>query len=147
MMQYILYEVKSAKTSLLEEINHINNFVDISRLRFGDNIESNLNITGDIEDVEVPPLLFISFIENCFKHGLNGNEKVKIDISFERVSADYLEFKLSNNFNPEANQAEKQGIGLMNTKRRLGLLFASDFILETKVLDDTYNLFLKIPIR
>jgi two-component system LytT family sensor kinase len=147
MMQYILYEVKSSKTSLLQEITHINNFVDISRLRFGDSIESNLDITGDIEDVEVPPLLFISFIENCFKHGLNGNDKVKINISFERVSSDYLEFKLINNFNPNANQSEKQGIGIMNTKRRLGLLFASDFILETKIIDNTYNLFLKIPVR
>jgi hypothetical protein len=149
MMQYILYEVKSSKTSLLEEINHINNFVDISRLRFGDSIESNLDITGDIEDVEVPPLLFISFIENCFKHGLNGNDKVKINISFERVSADYLEFRLSNNFNPNlnANQSEKKGIGIINTKRRLGLLFSSDFILETTIIENTYNLFLKIPVR
>ena len=147
MMQYILYEVKSDKTSLLQEISHINNFVDISRLRFGDNIESNLDITGDIEDVEVPPLLFISFIENCFKHGLNGNEKVTIDMSFHRVSPDYLEFKLSNTFNPDAHKTDGQGIGIINTQRRLGLLFASDFILETTIINDTYNLFLKIPVR
>ena len=66
LMQYVLYEVKSSKANLLEEINHINNYIDIERLRFKDRIESEMDITGDIGDVEVPPLLFLSFIENCF---------------------------------------------------------------------------------
>lgn len=146
MMQYVLYEVNSSKANLLQEINHINNFIDIERLRFQDRVEAEMDITGDIEDVEIPPLLFLSFIENCFKHGLKENDKIKINMSFEIINNDYLEFKLSNNFNPEANQNNNQGIGLANSKRRLKLLFSNNFELETRIKGDTYNLFLKIPV-
>jgi LytS/YehU family sensor histidine kinase len=147
LMQYVLYEVNSSKASLLEEINHINNYIDIEHLRFKDRVESEMNITGDIEDVEVPPLLFLSFIENCFKHGLRENDNIDIKMSFKMVNGGYLEFKLSNNFNPNATQENKPGIGIANTVRRLKLLFASDFVLETKMIQDRYNLFLKIPVR
>ena len=85
LMQYVLYEVNSSKASLLKEINHINNYIDIEYLRFKDRVETEMDITGDIEDVEVPPLLFLSFIENCFKHGLVDNESIKIKMSFKMV--------------------------------------------------------------
>ena len=144
MMQYILYEVDSSKASLLKEISHINNFIDIECLRFEDRIESQLDITGDIEDVQVPPLLLLSFVENCFKHGLKENDKIKIVMNFEVVDRNYLEFTLTNNFNP--NLAKSNGIGNTNAKRRLKLLFSNDFKMESKVIGDTYSLFLKIPI-
>ena len=147
MMQYVLYEVKSSKANLLQEINHINNFIDIERLRFEDRVDFEMDITGNIEDIEVPPLLFLSFVENCFKHGLKETDKITINMSFNISDKDYLEFDLKNTFNPEADNAEGHGIGITNAKRRLNLLFSSDYILETKVVDDTYNLFLKIPVK
>jgi LytS/YehU family sensor histidine kinase len=147
LMQYVLYEVKSSKASLLEEINHLNNYIDIEQIRFKDRIDLEMDITGSIEDVEVPPLLFLNFVENCFKHGLKENDKVKINMSFEICKDNYLEFRLANTFNPNTNQGSKQGIGIMNTERRLKLLFANDFVLETNIKDNTYNLFLKIPMK
>lgn len=147
MMQYVLYEVNSSKASLLQEINHINNFIDIERLRYNDSVECELDITGNIEDIEVPPLLFLSFVENCFKHGLRENDQIKINMSFEVVGKDYLKFKLSNNFNPNANNKEKHGIGLANSKRRLSLLFFNDYELKTEIVNNIYKLYLKIPVR
>ena len=147
MMQYVLYEVNSTKAGLLEEINYINNFVDIARLRFNESIDWDTDITGDIEDVEVPPLLFLTFIENCFKHGLNDSDNVKVTMSFEVVHKDYLEFTLINTFNPESKITNIDGIGITNSKRRLSLLFANDYVLETTIEDNLYHLFLKIPIR
>ncbi len=144
MMQYVLYEVDSSKTSLLKEIIHVNNFIDIECLRFGDRIDSQLDITGDIEDVLVPPLLFLSFVENCFKHGLKENDKIKIEMHFKVVDKRYLEFTIINNFNPRL--IKSNGIGNTNARRRLKLLFANDFVMESKVVDNSYNLFLKIPI-
>ncbi|WP_245577716.1 sensor histidine kinase [Gelidibacter mesophilus] len=146
MMQYILYEVKSSKASLLEEITHINNFIDIERLRFEDRVDAEMDITGDIEDVEVPPLLLLSFAENCFKHGMKDNDRLKIRMSFNVSSKGYLEVIFINNFNPSATKDESSGIGLENAKRRLNLLFSTNFILESKVENDTYTLFLKIPV-
>ncbi|WP_242404047.1 sensor histidine kinase [Formosa agariphila] len=147
MMQYVLYEVNSSKADLFEEINHINNFIDIARLRFNDSIEFETDITGNIEDVEVPPLLFLTFIENSFKHGLKNSDKVTVAMSFEVKGKDYLEFNLVNSFNSNSDITNEQGIGIANTKRRLNLLFGSNYVLETTIRDNTYNLFLKIPIR
>ncbi|GAA4942532.1 hypothetical protein GCM10023314_14600 [Algibacter agarivorans] len=147
MMQYILYEVKSSKASLLKEINHINNFIDIERLRFEDRVDAEIDITGDIEDVYVPPLLLLSFVENCFKHGMKENDKLKINMSFDVLNNGYLEFTLVNNFKPKASQEDSLGIGNENAKRRLKLLFSNDFILDSKIEGDTYNLFLKIPVK
>ncbi|WP_299886115.1 sensor histidine kinase [uncultured Lacinutrix sp.] len=147
MMEYVLYEVNSPKVNLLKEIQHIDNYIDIEKMRFYDRIESELNITGEIEDVNVPPLLFLSFVENCFKHGLKENDNIFIKMSFKVVEKKYLEFILENNFNPNANKEGKEGIGLNNAKRRLNLLFLNDFIMESKIEGNTYNLFLKIPIQ
>ena len=147
MMQYVLYDVNSPKVTLLQEIKHIDNYIDIEKMRFSDRIESELNITGEIEDVQVPPLLFLSFVENCFKHGLKENDNIFINMSFKIIDKKYLEFTLKNNFNPNANQSENQGIGLNNAKRRLKLLFLDNFTMESKIEDDIYVLFLKIPIQ
>ncbi|MCL6293917.1 sensor histidine kinase [Jejuia spongiicola] len=145
-MQYVLYEVVSSKANLLQEINHINNFIDIERMRFKDRIEFDMDITGEIDGLEVPPLLFLSFVENCFKHGLNGNDKVQVNMSFNTLNNRYLEFNVANNFNPKNYVEENHGIGIANAKRRLQLLFSNDFILETKIEGNIYNLFLKIPV-
>lgn len=68
-------------------------------------------------------------------------------MSFEITNKSYLEFKLSNNFNPNISQNQNNGIGIANAKRRLKLLFYNDFILETTINDDKYNLFCKNTSR
>ncbi|WP_339893389.1 histidine kinase [uncultured Algibacter sp.] len=147
MMQYILYDVKGSKASLLKEINHINNFIDIEQLRFEDNIDVEMDITGNIEDVHVPPLLLLSFVENAFKHGMRENDKLKINMSFEVLNSEYLEFTITNNHNPKAYLDKSAGIGNENAKRRLTLLFSNNFILDSKIEGDNYKLFLKIPVQ
>lgn len=146
MMEYVLYEVQDSKASLLQEINHINNYIDIENLRFKDRVETEMNITGDIEDVKVPPLLFITFVENCFKHGLKNNDKIKIDMSFEVDNGNYLEFSITNNYNPNIIGEAHKGIGISNSLRRLKILFSNDFVLNTNAENGIYNLFLRIPV-
>lgn len=146
MMQYVLYEIKDSKASLLNEISHINNFIDIEHLRFEDRVDAEMDISGDIEDICVPPLLLLSFVENSFKHGMKDNEKLKLRMNFNVLTNNYLEFTLINNFNPEASQDSSYGIGNENAKRRLELLFPNDFVLETKAEGNNYILFLKIPV-
>ncbi len=147
LMQYVLYGVNSSKADLLEEINHINAYIDVERFRFNERVECEMDIIGTIEDVNVPSLLLMTFIENCFKHGLKDNEKVKVNMSFEVVGKAYLIFKLSNTFNPNTKHNNEKGIGIANTKRRLNLLFNSDYEFNTTIKNNIYNLYLKIPIR
>jgi LytS/YehU family sensor histidine kinase len=147
MMQYVLYEVNDSKVALLQEINHINNYIDIERLRFHDKVQASLNITGNIEDVQVPPLLFLPFIENCFKHGLTENSILEIEVDFT-IENKYLHFNLTNTFNPNIQNThkEKSGIGLVNAQRRLNLLYFNNFKLETSSNQNKYHLYIKIPV-
>jgi len=146
MMQYILYEVDASKVSLLQEINHINNFLDIEHLRFPDKIDAEMDITGNIDDIMVPPLLFLSFVENCFKHGLKDQEQITIRMSFEITNNKYLIFKLSNSFEQNNGAEGKHGIGLQNAERRLQLLFAKNFKLHASAEGEMYNVYLRIPV-
>ncbi|MDP6922132.1 MAG: histidine kinase, partial [Lutibacter sp.] len=66
MMQYVLYDVKTPAIRLYEEINHLQNYLDLERLRFGEKVEVNTEIIGNIDNLKVPPLLFLPFVENCF---------------------------------------------------------------------------------
>lgn len=145
-LQYILYEVSDKNAELIEEINYIHNFIDIERMRFAGRVDCEVDIIGSIEDVFVPPLLFLNFIENSFKHGLKSTETVKIKMSFEVVEKGYLEFKISNTFSGDVNKDIYNGIGIPNTQRRLNLLFPNNYILKTTENDGVYELYLKIPV-
>lgn len=148
-MQYVLYEVKEPKISLFTEINYIQNYLDLERLRFGDHIQSETNIVGDIENVMVPPLLFLPFIENCFKHGTKDGTKMKVLISFERVKNKWIIFTVENSFNSfklSEQTNDKHGIGIKNVKRRLELLYKNEFELKNIVKDNKYRIELQIPV-
>lgn len=145
-MQYVLYEVKESKISLLKEINYIYSYLELEKLRYGNKINANLEITGDIDEIEIPPLLFLPFIENCFKHGTKNNENIKVDISFE-IKGNFLFFTVENSFQALEANSVKHGIGIDNVRRRLELLFKNDFILTTNSNKNKFKIFLKIPIH
>jgi len=147
MMRYVLYEVTDTKANLLDEIEHINNYIDIKQLRFNDKINIETTLLGDMHKVSVPPLLFLSFVENAFKHGLNENEAFFIKMRFEMKANKYLEFQLINSFNPNVARETTHGIGIKNAKRRLKLLFYNDFEFTTKEEKNHYILRLKIPVK
>ncbi|MCK8522943.1 histidine kinase [Aquimarina sp. D1M17] len=145
-MQYVLYDVKEPKIGLLNEINYIQSYLELERLRHGEKVNSEIQIKGNIDDITIPPLLLLPFIENCFKHGSRNNENVKLDIHFENSKNEQLIFTAKNNFNSNQINDKKRGIGIENVRRRLELLYKNKYSLETKIIDDTFNVLLKIPI-
>ncbi len=68
---------------LLNEINYIQNYIDLERLRFGERVHIKVNMIGNMENQSVPPLLFLTFIENCFKHGTVDNNNLNVLITFK----------------------------------------------------------------
>lgn len=146
-MEYVLYDVKESKVRLFTAINYINNYIDLERLRFGDSVKSNVDITGEIDNISIPPLLFLPFIENCFKHGVKKNNEVKIEIEFKNIDDTFLEFTVTNTFEDVLNVETKHGIGNKNVRRRLELLYNTNFTLLTNSSGNTYKVYLKIPIN
>ena len=149
-MQYVLYDTKEPSVSLFTAINYIQNYLDLERLRYGDSINASTDIIGSIDEIEVPPILFLPFIENCFKHGAKNNDNIEVAISFENIENKWLIFKVENTYKQldKLNKSNtKHGIGIQNVKRRLELLFSNNFDLKITVLEQKYSVFLKIPIE
>jgi two-component system LytT family sensor kinase len=146
LMEYVLYDVKGIKfATLIKEIDYIQNYIEIEKLRF-ENVEVTINLESNIDDVKVPPLLLISLIENAFKHGGANNKNLKIRINFKIINDSILQFEILNNFVLSHNLKTKKGIGLMNTKKRLKLIFLNNFKLEQQVKFNYYIIRLQIPI-
>lgn len=145
-MQYVLYDASEPKIRLFDELNYIQNYIDLERLRYGDRIETNTEVVGDISNVMVPSLLFSPFIENCFKHGVKEDDAIDVKISFENVNNKTLVFKVENSFVKTDESPKKRGIGIQNVLRRLELLFKSNYEFTTAINDHSYHVELKIPI-
>jgi LytS/YehU family sensor histidine kinase len=147
-MQYVLYDVRESHIRLYDEINYIQNYLDLERLRYGNRIRANTDIAGAVDDIMVPPLLFLPFIENCFKHGTTAEDDIiEIDISFEIMKNKILKFRVANSYNPGTDISMVHGIGIKNVKRRLELMYKDRFKLTTQLKDQKYRVELKIPIQ
>ncbi|QOD62485.1 histidine kinase [Polaribacter haliotis] len=145
-MEYILYDAKEPKIRLLKEIKHIQNYIDLEKLRYDDKLIVEFTMQGAISNQKVPPLLFLPFIENCFKHGSKENENLEILIEFELTPNNLLRFSVANNYNPTVKQTKKHGIGNKNIERRLELLFKNKYTLSKVKKDDKYIVDLTIQL-
>ena len=145
-MQYVLYDVKEPFILLSTEIKYIQNYLDLEEMRHGDTVKVKITIQGVISGVHLPPLLFLPFIENCYKHGIKGNDQLKIKIGFKLIENKKLIFTTENNFVNTASIA-KHGIGNQNVKRRLELLYKNSFELKSKISKDVYKVKMSIPIN
>jgi len=127
MMRYMLYECNEKRVTLEKEINYVTNYIELEKLRQGHNFDINLNIDGVVNGQMIAPLIFIPFLENSFKHGVNNQIKsgyvnIQMDLNSEKVAL------AIENSKPPSIPEEKDGkisggIGLENVKRRLNLLY------------------------
>ncbi|HWK99898.1 MAG TPA: sensor histidine kinase [Parapedobacter sp.] len=118
-MRYMLYESNEDLVLLGEEINYLENYIELQKLRFKEKVYVDLHVDIDEEGLQIMPLLLISFLENAFKHGVSTDElkPIRIDISVQKRR---LHFKAENAKN-QVNKDQTRGVGLTNLKRRLQL--------------------------
>jgi len=123
MMRYLLYETQPEKALISTEIDFIANYIDLMRLRLTDKVALNISLPEVTSDFLVPPLLFIPFVENAFKHGISYREKSFIHIAIE-VNKHELTFTCRNRCNPVADDKvnSDSGIGIGNVKKRLSFV-------------------------
>ena len=145
-MEYIIYDAKEPRIRLLKEIGYIQNYIDLEKLRYGDKVSVQVDLQGDIEGKSVPPLLFLPFIENCFKHGAIDNNKLHVLIKFEITDSRLLKFSVVNNYNTFIQRTKKHGIGNPNVLRRLELLYKENFTLNTRTEKQNYVVELSIQL-
>jgi len=147
LMRYLLYESEQGKTMLSNEIDFMNNYIDLMKLRMSDKVNLSVTFPQKYEDRNIPPLLFVPFIENAFKHGISYREKSFINISME-VTGRSVIFRCTNSI-PDGKEEAKNdhsGIGLENAGKRLNLLFPGKYTLKTGKSDKEYRVFLEINL-
>jgi len=149
MMRYMLYECNERKVPLYKEVTYMKNYLDLERLRQHKMIDIKFNLTGDVTDQRIAPLLLIPFIENSFKHGLSN----EIDHGFVNINlnieGNQLIFEIQNSKGPsQPRQTHRKsgGIGLVNVKRRLNLIYNEDYRLEIKNDPNDYKVKLNLTL-
>ncbi|MBS2097026.1 sensor histidine kinase [Carboxylicivirga linearis] len=125
LLDYILYQVHQPKVSLKEEIAHIEEYIELERIRFKDHLKVNFTSSVNGENIKTAPMLLIPFIENAFKHGEMIDGFLSIDVNIE-VKESRLSFSIANTIR-EINKNTKQGIGIENIKKRLDLHYQNNY--------------------
>lgn len=147
LLRYNLYEMDDDKMPLSKEIQYLNDYIDIQRMRLSDNVNIVFKYSGDIENIMIEPLIFIPFVENAFKHGINTTENINIEILIE-ANHDSVHFSVTNPVRKNKTNSEStKGIGLTNALRRLNLLYPKRFHIAITENGSEYNVDLKIVLN
>jgi len=148
LMRYMLYEAAEEKVLLKKEIEYLQSYIDLQQQRLGAKVKLNVMMSLTEDHYEIAPMLLIPFIENAFKHGVGNIEYPQIDIDLYTKN-DMLYFMVRNKYNSSVEQIKDKtsGIGLMNVKRRLDLLYGNNHSLLITNRNDCFTVSLQLNLR
>ncbi len=147
LMRYLIYESDIKTIELSKEFEFNQNYIDLMRQRLTSKVELEVNISDIVSNFNIPPLLFIPFIENAFKHGVSYREKSFIKI-FLKSEKDKVIFECRNSIPKRRNGDEsvKGGVGVANIKKRLDLIYGDKASLKMTDENDVFIVSLTIPL-
>ncbi len=148
MMRYMLYDSNHAKVPLDKEIEYIENYISLEKLRLNHQIPIDFEVKGNTNQVMIVPLVLITFLENAFKHGVNGNDPnswVKVLLNIEGKTCTYT-VENSTLVSVNGNAREGSGIGLQNLKRRLELSYPNAYELKVENKNSKHSIQLKLDL-
>ena len=144
-MRYVIYKGKENLVKLEEEIEYLQNYIEIQEIRQHKKLDIRFEKKVEKQDILIPPLLFIILLENAFKHGVDTlTDQAYVHIYLE-VIKNRIIFKVANNYDA-SGLSELRGIGLENLKKRLEILYGSNYSLETQVENNVYSAGLQLEI-
>lgn len=140
-MRSSLYDCEAEHITMEQEINLLNNYIAIERIRFDDQANISIQIINNDTAYQVPPFIFLPFIENAFKHGGSlATEDIFIEILLDNTP-ERITLKTKNSFH---NNSQTGGIGLQNVKKRLAYYFPNSYTLDFDESDNLYSVNLEI---
>lgn len=143
LMHYMLYSTANDKVPLDDEINYLKDYISIEQTRFANRVDISFQCSGVTAGTTIAPLLLLPFVENTFKHGVEeGSGWITINLNYRDGQ---LFFKVENSYISKATP-NKPGIGLMNVKRRLELLYPGRHELNITQNDESFEVELKIDL-
>ena len=142
MLRYQMNDSTRKKVFLKDDITFLRDYLELEKTR-RDYFEYKITLEGDIDNIEVPPLLFITFVENAIKHNSDSDTSSYVHLSFKALD-DELLFICENSIPTKPSVKKGGGLGLVNIKRRLNLLYHDNYLLEQTKTDTTYTVCLKV---
>lgn len=150
LISYMLYDSQANSIALQKEIEHVQNYITLEKLRYGNRLDVSFNVSGNTDRRQIAPLLLVPFVENAFKHGASNEIKnawITIDLKIkDRMLIVKVENSKSNGMIAHDRQSYRNGIGLRNVQRRLDLLYPGNH--ELNIEDDSahYAVDLKLTL-
>lgn len=146
LMRYMLYETNKETVRLQEEILYIENYIELQKLRLTENNKVTFEVHGNPNGIIIAPLLFICFIENAFKHGVNPATKNEIFVKFT-ITHNEIHMLVVNDINKQPKRDESSGLGIENTVKRINLYFPESNILKTYIDNDKFYVDLTLKLN
>lgn len=145
LMRYMLYESEHAQIPLEKEVSYLNNYIELQKIRFEEDVEIVLNKEGIATNQTIEPMLLIPFVENAFKHGVGLVHQPAILMDL-KITPTTLNFTVKNKIASQPAKAREgsSGIGLKNIQRRLELLYPKTHRLDIKKENDWFTVNLNL---
>jgi sensor histidine kinase YesM len=143
LLDYILYQIEKPSVVLEDEVNHLEDYISLERMRFHDTLEVYFNKENCNQDVQIAPMLLIPFVENSFKHGTIIDGKLKVNIQLSTVGKELI-FEVENS--SRKSDSNSPGIGLENIKKRLEMLYPASHSLGVIQEGSLFKVTLKVNI-
>ena len=146
LLRYVLYDNNQNFVPLMKEVEFINNYIALMKIRLPKHVCLETDIAVE-SDVLVAPLLFITLIENAFKHGVSPMSSCFIKVGLKMPLKGEVVCHIENSFFPKDRQDKSgSGIGLENLKKRLLLLYPCRHVLKTEVCGERYIAELRLRV-
>jgi len=146
LLRYAIYETNKPLVPIQGEVDFMHNYISLMKLRCNERTEVTESIEIEDPQTAVAPLLFISLIENAFKHGVSSNKPSAVNI-FLRQKEGLIEFTCDNtNYPKDTADHSGSGIGLENTRRRLDLVYAGRYDWQQSLTDNVYHVKITISL-
>lgn len=146
LMRYLLYETAQGHSSLKKELEFIESYISLMKLRFTDKVMVSCVIPQTVPDIQIPAMLFVSFIENAFKHGVSYRKQSYVNFCIT-IEKQYISCVIKNSKHDDLQKTEKKysGIGMQNIRKSLDLLFSDSYKLDINETSNDFEVKLIIP--
>lgn len=148
MMRHVLYDDnKSRYIQLSKELRFIEDYVSLMQLRMNENLDIKIDLPKNTEGILVAPLMFISLVENAFKHGVSATSPSFLSIEI-KVSDRHITCRVKNSYFPKGKEDNSgSGVGISNLRKRLELIYGSDYSFNAEHDDKEYVAELILPVK
>ena len=142
-LRYLTDDVRNDFVSLQSEVDCARDYIALQNLRLSKKVTVDFSVEGDTHGKVIPPLLFMTFIENAFKYGISNHEECDIGIRI-RAAEQNVHFYCRNRIFPREEETSREGVGINNARKRLAYLYGEKQLLHINTVNGCFTVDLTV---